>query len=304
MYLMFHKYDILVANDLDTLLPNFLVSKLKGIPLIYDSHEYFTGVPELQNRPFVRRVWKSIEKFIFPKLKYVITVSDSIARLYESEYGIKPLIVRNCARNSSNIIPVSRKETGVPADHLLLVLQGSGINVSRGGEELIDAIALTQKVTLLIIGSGDSLETLKSKVWDLDIGERVRFIDRLPWPELMKYSKSADVGLSLDKNNNLNYSFSLPNKLFDYLSAGIPVIAGDLPEVSKIISEYDCGIIIPEVTSDKILVAINELIGNPEKLALLRKNAAIASEKLNWETEREIVIELYREVLRRNGLTA
>lgn len=297
-YLLFHRSDILVANDLDTLLPNFLVSKLKGIPLIYDSHEYFTGVPELQNRPFVRRVWKSIEKSIFSKLKYVITVSGSIARQYESEYGIKPLTVRNCARNSINIIPVSRKETGIPADHLLLVLQGSGINVSRGGEEIIDAISRTQKVTLLIIGSGDALETLKSKVEELKIDNRVHFIDKLPWSELMSYTKSADAGLSLDKNNNLNHSFSLPNKLFDYLSAGIPVIAGDLPEVSKIISEYGCGIIIPEITSEKISEALNELIGDPEKLALLRKNAAIASEKLNWETEREIVIKLYRDVLR------
>jgi glycosyltransferase involved in cell wall biosynthesis len=259
------------------------------------------GVPELQNRPFVRWVWKSIEKSIFPELKYVLTVSSSIAMQYEYEYGIKPKVIRNCARSSRNIVPVSRKETGIPADHLLLVFQGSGINVSRGGEELIDAINQTQKVTLLIIGSGDALGTLKSKVKELNIGERVRFLDKLPWPELMKYTKSADAGLSLDKNNNQNYKYSLPNKLFDYISAGIPVIAGDLPEVSKIILENGCGIIIPEVTTEKISKALNELLDNPEKLDLLRKNAAIASQKLNWETESETVIKLYSEVLRRSG---
>lgn len=304
IYLLFHRFDILVANDLDTLLPNYLISKLKGLPLVYDSHEYFTGVPELQNRPFVRWIWKSIEKAIFPKLKYVLTVSDSIARQYESEYGLKPLTVRNCARNPGSIRPFTRKEIGVPDDHLLLVFQGTGINVSRGGEELIDAISLTQKVTLLVIGSGDALDTLKSKVRELNLGERIRFIDKLPWKELMMYTKSADAGLSLDKNNNLNYAFSLPNKLFDYLSAGIPVIAGDLPEVSKIISENNCGIIISEVTSHKISEAINELLSNPEKLSLLRKNAVIASQKLNWETESEIVLKLYKEVIRHNGITA
>jgi glycosyltransferase involved in cell wall biosynthesis len=304
IFLLTHKFDILVANDLDTLLPNFLVSKIKGVPLVYDSHEYFTGVPELQNRQFVRWVWKSVEKAVFPKLKYVITVSDSIADQYEAEYGIRPLRVRNCSRSTINIIALTRKEIGVPDDHLLLVLQGTGINVSRGGEELIDAIAKTQKVTLLIVGSGDALADLKSKVDELKIPERIHFISKLPWNDLMRYTKAADAGLSLDKNNNLNYTFSLPNKLFDYLSAGIPVVAGDLPEVSRIISENKCGIIIPEVSSDKISDAINELLTNPEKLILLRKNAAIASEKLNWETESEIVIKFYEEVLGHNGVTA
>jgi glycosyltransferase involved in cell wall biosynthesis len=287
-----------VANDLDTLLPNYLVSKVKGLPLVYDSHEYFTGVPELQKKPFIRWVWKSIERAVFPKLKYVITVSDSIADQYEVEYGISPLTVRNCSRMTNSINPMSRNEIGVPPDHLLLVLQGTGINVSRGGEELIDAIAKTQKVTLLIIGSGDALDTLKLKVKGLKIDDRVLFIETLPWNELMRYTKAADAGLSLDKNNNLNYAFSLPNKLFDYLSAGIPVIAGDLPEVSRIISENSCGIIIPEVTPAKISGALNELLNNPEKLALLKINAAAASEKLNWETESEILIKLYKKVLR------
>lgn len=301
IYLLFHRFDILVANDLDTLLPNYLISKLKGLPLVYDSHEYFTGVPELQNRPFVRWIWKSIEKSIFPKLKYVITVSDSIADTYMIEYGSRPVTVRNCSHITSSIKPILRSEIGIPTDHLLLVFQGTGINVSRGGEELIDAISLTQKVTLLIIGSGDALDTLKSQVLELNLGERVRFIDKLPWTELMRYTKSADAGLSLDKNNNLNYAFSLPNKLFDYLSAGIPVIAGDLPEVSKIISENNCGIIISEVTSYKISEALNVLLANHEKLSLLRKNAVIASQKFNWETESEIVTKLYKEILGLKG---
>ena len=110
IYLLFHKNGILVSNDLDTLLPNFLVSKIRNLPLVYDSHEYFTGVPELQNRKFVKWIWKSIEKFIFPYLKHVITVSDSIATQYEKEYRLRPLTVRNCARKSDQIVPFSRGE--------------------------------------------------------------------------------------------------------------------------------------------------------------------------------------------------
>src|SRR5688500_271887 len=77
-FLLFRSSDILVANDLDTLLPNYLVSKLKRKKLVYDSHEYFTEVPELISRPKVKAVWEHIERFIFPKLKYVSTVNHSI----------------------------------------------------------------------------------------------------------------------------------------------------------------------------------------------------------------------------------
>ena len=107
LFLLFHKYDVLVSNDLDTLLPNFLVSELKKVPLVYDSHEYFTGVPEIQSRPVVKWVWKSIENYIFPRLRYAMTVSDSIALQYEKEYGLKPVTVRNCSMKTELICSYS-----------------------------------------------------------------------------------------------------------------------------------------------------------------------------------------------------
>lgn len=297
-YLLFHRFDILVANDLDTLLPNYLIARLKKLPLVYDSHEYFTGVPELQGRHFVRRVWKLIEKSILPNLKHVMTVSASIADLYAKEYGVLPDVVRNCARNSAAIIPRKAQEIGKEEGQMLLIYQGGGINIERGGEELIEAISRLDKVILLIAGGGDVLNRLKQLAAGLNCTDRVRFTDRMPWHELMRYTKSADAGLTLDRDTNLNYRFSLPNKLFDYISAGIPVIAGDLPEVSKIIREYDCGIIMPEVTPDEIVKAVTRLRDNPEALNKLRQNAVIASGFLNWETESEKVKKFYYEVLK------
>jgi hypothetical protein len=155
IFLLRKKYELLVSNDLDTLLPNYMVSKLKKLPLVYDSHEYFTGVPEIQNRPFVKWIWKRIEKSVFPHLQNVMTVSDSIAQLYEKEYLLRPLTIRNCAPKTENLTPFSRQELGIKSDDLLLVLQGTGINIDRGGEELIEGVNLTERVSLLIIGSGD-----------------------------------------------------------------------------------------------------------------------------------------------------
>ncbi|HRZ76925.1 MAG TPA: glycosyltransferase, partial [Bacteroidales bacterium] len=92
-FILWRRADLIVANDLDTLLPCFLVSRIRGIPLVYDSHEYFTGVPELEGRPVVRRVWKGLERRLFPRLRYLVTVNASIATLYEQEYGKRPAVV-------------------------------------------------------------------------------------------------------------------------------------------------------------------------------------------------------------------
>jgi glycosyltransferase involved in cell wall biosynthesis len=296
--LLFGKNDFLVANDLDTLLPNYLISRFRKIPLVYDSHEYFTGVPEIQNRPFVKWAWKTIERSIFPNLRNIFTVSDSIADKYYQEYGIRPIIVRNFAESSDGIKIFTREEIGIGPENLFVVLQGTGINADRGGEELIDAMKMTDGIVLMIIGSGDLLPILKAKVRDLDISNKVRFIPALPWEEMMRYSKSADAGLSLDKDTNVNYRFSLPNKLFDYISAGIPVIAGNLQEIKKIIEENECGIIIPDISPIEISKAIIRLRDDRFLLNKLKMNAVKASEVLSWEKESNKVIAFYNKLLK------
>lgn len=297
VFLLFHKYDILVSNDLDTLLPNFLVSVLKRLPLVYDSHEYFTGVPEIRNRPFIKWVWESIEKSIFPHLKHVMTVSDALALQYEKEYGFKPATVRNCSMKSEQIIPFSRMDLEINPDHLLLILQGTGINIDRGGVELIDAVSLIENVSLLIIGSGDQFGIIDEKVSKLKLKGRIKLIPKCPWKTLMKYTKSADAGLSLDKNSNLNYYFSLPNKLFDYMSAGIAVISTDLPEIAKILDEYKCGILISKPDPVEISKAIIRLRDDRKLLSELKQNSVRASISVNWENESLKVVELYESII-------
>jgi glycosyltransferase involved in cell wall biosynthesis len=299
--LLLHKYELLVANDLDTLLPNFLVSKLKRLPLVYDSHEYFTGVPEIQNRPFVKWVWETIERSIFPRLKYVITVSEPIASLYEKMYRIRPLVVRNLSRNADHIVPFTRDELSVAKNELLLIIQGTGINIDKGAEELINAVNISEGVFLLVIGSGDVVPQLKRQVNELNIGHKVKFVRSVPWEILMKYSKAADVGMCIEKDTNPNYRYSLPNKLFDYIAAGITVIASNLPETCKIISENGCGMIIDSVTPETISNALSHLKNNPDELEEYKRNALAASEKLNWNIESEKVIKFYNKVFSKIG---
>lgn len=297
-FLLFHRTDILVANDLDTLLPNFLVSKIRRLTLVYDSHEYFTGVAELNGRPVVKSVWKLIERSIMPHLKNIMTVSESLSEQYKNEYNIDAAVVRNCSKRSQHIMPLSRKDLCVDEKDFLLVIQGSGINIDKGGEELLGALKETDNVSLLIIGSGDVISVLREMVISMDIEARVRFIPPQPWEKLIRYTRSADAGMCLEKDTNLNYRFSIPNKLCDYISAGIPVVAGSLPEIRKIVERYRCGIIIPEITSDDICRAVNELIDNVGLRNELKRNAVAASEELNWENESLGVTSFYNSLAR------
>ncbi|MGB4292202.1 MAG: glycosyltransferase, partial [Bacteroidales bacterium] len=208
-WLLFNKYDLLVANDLDTLLPNFLISKIKRIPLVYDSHEYFTGLPELKGRGFVKSVWKFIETLCFPHLKYVITVSEGIANIYEKEYRKRPAVIKNFSPLTTEVKAISREQLGIKENNFVVIIQGTGINIDKGGEELIEAIAsLTGNIFLIVAGSGDVVPFMKKKVSELNVENRVIFTGTLPWNELISYTKVADAGMVLEKDTNLNYRFS------------------------------------------------------------------------------------------------
>ncbi len=284
-FLLFRKTDILWSNDLDTLLPNFLVSRLKKIPLVYDSHEYFTGVPELLDSPVKRKIWKSVERWIFPRLQDVFTVNGSIARLYENEYGLRPVVVRNVPPARITPYGQSRKALGLPEDKHILILQGSGINMHRGAEEMTEAMQYIHGAILLIVGNGDVLKTLKRTVIEKHLEDKVIFLPRQPYEKLMQYTAVADMGLTLDKDTNINYRLSLPNKIFDYLHAGIPVLASRLPEIQKIIETYNVGDFIPGHEPGQIAKKVNEIFSHPERLMLWKQHTKKAASELNWENE-------------------
>jgi glycosyltransferase involved in cell wall biosynthesis len=295
-YLMFHKADLLVSNDLDTLLPNYLASKLKGIPLVYDSHEYFCGVPELEHRSFPRKVWHSIERFIFPKLKYVYTVNDSIADLYRSEYGVNMKIVRNIPPYQPEISLKSRRELGLPENIPLIIYQGAGINVHRGAEELVRAMEYVDNAILLIIGSGDVIGQLKEMAQKPALKEKIIFIDKLPFHQLKHFTMHASIGLTLDKDNSLNYRFSLPNKLFDYIHAGVPILASPLIEVKKIIEKYNVGALIENHNPKHIAEKINAMLADKSQLETWKQNALKAAKELNWEEEEKELAKIYNSI--------
>ncbi len=299
-YLVFKKCSLYIANDLDTLLPNYLLSKIKNKPLIYDSHEYFTGVPEIQNRLIVKKTWKLIEKTIFPKLKDVITVNDSIAGLYEKEYGIRPIVVRNLPESQPGFVLKSRKELNLPEDKNIILMQGSGINVDRGAEELLLSMKPQyglEGIALYYIGSGDVISLLKSMVKDYGLEDRVHFIPKVNYNTLKHYTANANIGVTIDKGDSLNYLYSLPNKLFDYINAGLPVLASKMPEVEKIVKKHNIGLTIDNHEPAHIASKIKEMLSDQKLYQQLKGNTRKAADKLIWEKESVVLKEIFKKYI-------
>lgn len=292
-YLLFKRCDILVANDLDTLLPNFLVSRLRRKKLVYDSHEYFCGILEVIERPFVHKTWLKIEKFCFPKLQNIITVSQSIAEQYKMEYGKDVHVVRNIPRRTTFAITETRASLNLPEDKKIAILQGTGLHRDRGVEELIEAMPLTEGLLLLIVGSGAVIPQMQARVKELEICDKVRFVPRVSPQMLFNYTSLADIGVSLDKDASPNHHFSLPNKIFEYIQAGTPLLSTTLPERKKIIEKYNVGLIVNDLSPVSLSNALNEMIQNEAAYQQWKSNCKQAAMELCWENEEPVLRNIY-----------
>lgn len=293
--LLRQKKDLLLSNDLDTLLPNFLISRLQKKNIVYDTHEYFVGVAELRNSPFKKWVWQKIEGIIFPKLKTVYTVNESIREIYGKQYNIDLGVIRN--------VPVTLNVDAVPMPDdwkakKLLMLQGGGINKGRGGLETLEAMKyLPDEYLLIMIGGGTEWEEIKQKRVEWQLEGKCQMIGRMLPNELKAYTKLAWAGISPDKKDDMNYLYVLPNKIFDYIHAGVPIIASDNPEVKSIVEKYNCGKLIANVSAQEIANAVLNLAKDSIAYNSLKQNCAPAAKELCWEKESEKLAEIYKQYL-------
>ena len=292
-YLLFKKCDVLIANDLDTLLPNTLVSKLRRKRLVYDSHEYFCGELSVVSNPMAHKVWCAIERYCFPKQKTVITVSQSIVDQYEQEYGIHAYLVRNIPPAAKPKITETRQSLAIPEDKFNIILQGNGINEGRGGEECVQAMQYLPDAHLFVIGGGTVFPVLKQIANDIHVEDRITFVDRQTQQMLFNYTALMDAGLALDRDVSTNIKFSLPNKVFEYIRAGVPQIVSNLVERANLVNHYQIGEIVQNITPEAIADAVKKLQSNPERYQQYRENCQKASQELTWENEEKVLEEIY-----------
>ncbi len=278
--LLFARNDIFLSNDTDTLPANYLAAKIRNKKLVFDAHELFPEVPELVNRVRVKRFWEKIEDYIFPKLQYSYTVCSSIADYYNKKYGINMQVVRNVPYSRENI---NFRNLAFPGKKIILY-QGA-LNIGRGIEWVIDSLPFIENAVLVIIGDGDIREQLEKRVDGLDLKDKVVFLGKIPAAKLHEYTLSADVGLCLLENKGLSYYYSLPNRIFDYIQAGVPVLATDFPEISSIVTKYHTGRVINHYEPQYLAKVLNEMFSTTYDFESAKK-------KLTWENEKKILLEI------------
>jgi glycosyltransferase involved in cell wall biosynthesis len=304
-------YDLIYCNDYPLL--NTAVQIKRQNPdskLIYDSHEIYC---ELFNQFFptigyralygFSLIWinkiihKAIERKNIKKVDYFTTVCDSLKVYFENRFHRSDVIVvRNCPDISNYPLPQKNNQIRgllhLPDDHFIVLYQGM-INKGRGLENCISAFKhLSKNIHLVIIGSGPIKQDLETNVRAQQI-ENVHFLGKFPFEKLLEYTASADLGLLLIEPINISKRLSLPNKVFEYMYAGIPFLSNNLPEASSILSEVNCGFILSSEEPKELASKILQISENKSVLHGLGENGFHAvKSKYNWENEVEKIKKL------------
>ena len=296
-FLLFQKSDFLYANDLDTLLPNYLVGLISQKKIIYDSHELFTEVPELKNREFVRNFWMKLEKVILPNLKTMITVNSKIGNYYEKKYKIPVHCIRNMPYKIDSIEIDQKFYNKTKGNRKMIILQGAGINIDRGAEEAVLMMKYLEDFILYIIGKGDIFPNLKSLVADNDLNDKIKILPSMPYNELIKYTSIADLGLSLDKGSNLNYEWSLPNKVFDYIQCRIPVMATNRILVAELIQKNNIGIVVKSLDPEYLAMQVSNIFADEKQLHQWKCNLEKVAPYYTWENESKKLTKIFQDLV-------
>lgn len=250
LWLLVHPADLIYANDTDTLLACTLVARLRHKRLAFDAHELFPDVPELVGRTRVQSVWRWVERKCLPHVDVAVTVCQSLADEYHRRYGIAMTVVRNVAERNmvpQGTSPVAPSNKTTPP----IILYQGAVNVGRGVQELIDALQYLPEAKLIVAGNGDLLQTLRhyaaTKAW----GRRVEFCGRMLPEQLHELTRSVDLGVCLLEDLGLNYRYALPNRVADFIHAGVPLLATDFFEIRHIVEQYGTGTLFEPCPAEK-----------------------------------------------------
>ena len=288
--------DVYHAHDLDALWPSARAAARVGAHLVYDSHELFVEQSSLVHRPGVRGFWRWLERRLIRRVGRVLTVSSAIADSLQRTYGLEqpPVLVRNLPPFREPVAGDGlRQALGLVGDREPLVLYQGGFLTGNGLPEQIAAMNRIREGRLVLLGSGPTEESLRGQVAALGLDDRVLFLPRLPFPQLHALTCGADLGLCVIQPTGNSFLWSMPNKLFEYLMAGLPVVAGDTPEIRRVIEETEAGVLVDPGDPGAIAEAIRELLADEPRRRHMAEAARRAAERYCWEREVPRLLQTY-----------
>ena len=283
-----------VAIDLPMLSVARTVSLRTGAKLIYDSHELYC---EQGFSNFEKKAWKSIEDKHIRFCDTVITINPSIAKELENRYGIKEVKIIYNAEKCTHTPKVNRlfhQLFNLDSSKKILLFQGS-LFYGRNIELAVIAMSHLRNtlVDLVILGDGALRHKLERLAKSAGVKQRIHFHDAVPQQQLLAYTQSADAGLIPYQAVCLNNYYCTPNKLFEFIAAGIPILASHLPEIEKIVVDHDIGHVGDMSTAKQFANLIDEFFSHEDRLHQWRENVLSARKIVCWQTEEKKLLPLF-----------
>lgn len=283
-YLLFQKADALCAIDLDTILPVYFVSRLRGIKRVYDAHELFTEMQEVVTRPREKKLWDRIEKFTVPRFPVGYTIGECYAEVFREKYGVQYAIVRNATILRPVTIPEKKEK---------FILYQGAVNVGRCFEFLIPAMQYLE-VPLLICGAGNFYDEAVALTKKHNLEHKITFKGYVPPEQLREYTLTAWAGITLFEAIGPSNRLSMANRFFDYMHNGVPQLCMAYPEYEKVNARFELAYLIAEPTVDNIARALQKLVNDEAYHHTLQENALKAREIYCWQEEEKRLIAVYR----------
>jgi glycosyltransferase involved in cell wall biosynthesis len=291
LYLLFlRRWDGVVVADLDALLGCYWAARLRGKKVILDSRELYPALPSLYGRPLKRWIWSKVEAWLCPKVRYHFTVSPPIAQYYKERYGINAWLIYNMPLRQRGFAKARLEDK-------LLFYQGV-LHPYRGLEEVILALRMVPGWRLWIAGDGKHRAYLEAIVRQGGLQDRVLFLGLLPYEEALGYAREATLGVSGELPVTDNHRYALPNKVFDYLQVGLPILAGEAPLIRQLVENLGAGYVVEFWQPKVIAAALREIEKMGEAYQGWVVRAREAARRLNWERQAECLSALVDTALR------
>jgi glycosyltransferase involved in cell wall biosynthesis len=289
------KADIYIADDIYTLPFIVIAGKIFHAKIIYDSREVYMHLAGLKQKKLTQNFIRAIEKFFIRYVDLTLAVGE-LDRIYIQKYYdlLNTLVIRNLplCKKPDNAVDY-RKMFNLPADSKIIVYQGMILH-GRGLKIILPILDRLDNAYLVIIGDGDQKEFYESLTEELKLNNKVFFIGLKTQNELTNFTAGADMGLSIIEDLSLSYYYALPNKLFEYVMAEVPVIVSNMPQMKEIVDKYHVGVCVNHNDSDEITKVINYYLQNEKSLLELKENCKKASEELCWEKEIESLLDIIK----------
>ena len=293
---LFHAADLYVLPAVQR------AASTAGSALVYDARELYPFVAGTVGKPWATFFWQMVESHFIKAADLVLTVNDGIAGRLVAAYGIeRPFVLPNVPP-FQEVVPANdwlRRKFALTKDTVVLLHQGH-LKAGRGCSALISAMADVEKAALVFLGGGPLLERLKAAVQRGHLGDRVFFHPPVPYEQLLPITATADMGITMLEDICLNHRFALPNKLFEYLMAGLPVLGSDLPEISAVINRFSVGFTVDPSDRHELVRALNRIVERPYERAEWKENTPLVFEKWDWEGPARNMVSHYALLLERH----